>query len=405
MILCYVFRSFSARFQSMTSRIFSFLIAFSLTLQACKVPVFRYALERWQNESYTLRVNYEVKLDSAVEAELIRLSDLLNKKSKPLNLILEPTDVSSLPDSLKEKIDRSQDKSFPSLALYPPSDKTGLGARPIHVSNLTLESLQAVIDSPARRGIVRSLLAGESAVWVMIKSGDPESDAAARKALFEGIEEAQQILKISDEVVPKSELDTEQKKREVDLDDVLYSAIPLKISFAVLELDVDDAEEKVFIDMLTKGLSRNKFVGKCLAAPIFGRGRCLGVTVGDSITAESIFKSCEQICGECSCTVKSQSPGYDIVLNADWQSHVDTSPIMVDKVIPDLTGAGDFIDQSNETYTLEFDPSDITSSASEVPESSAPSTFDLLKWVGILLGLVIALAAASMIILNRRDER
>jgi len=338
-------------------------------------------------------VHYKGKLEASVEAELIKLSDQLNKNPKPINLILEPHDVSRLSASVLEKIDKPLENPFPSFALYPPN--SAKGAKAIQVEQLTLDNLKSVVHSPARESLVKSLLAGDSAVWVMIKSGDQAKDDAARKALLEGIAKAESKLVISDVVIPKSELDAAQKKGEVDLDDVLYSSIPLKISFKIIELDVNDPREKTFIKMLTKGLNPDEYRGRCLAAPIFGRGRCLGVTVGASITAESIYASCEQICGECSCTVKSQSPGYDIVLNADWQSHVDTSPVMIDKVIPDLTGTGDFIDPAKAPLASQ----DRVGSVATVRTDSS----SILKWVGIGLAIIIALFISSMMILRRKN--
>jgi hypothetical protein len=55
-----------------------------------------------------------------------------------------------------------------------------------------------------------------------------------------------------------------------------------------------------------------------MAFPVFGRGRVLYALVGAGITAENVRKAAEFLGGDCSCTVKRDNPGTDLLLIADW---------------------------------------------------------------------------------------
>ena len=54
--------------------------------------------------------------------------------------------------------------------------------------------------------------------------------------------------------------------------------------------------------------------------PVFGQGRALLVLKNDEITKENIYEICSFITGPCSCQIKSQNPGIDLFIPADWYS-------------------------------------------------------------------------------------
>jgi hypothetical protein len=53
--------------------------------------------------------------------------------------------------------------------------------------------------------------------------------------------------------------------------------------------------------------------------PVFGRGRALFPLVGAGITPKNIRDAAEFLAGPCSCEVKEQNPGFDLLLKADWR--------------------------------------------------------------------------------------
>jgi hypothetical protein len=59
-----------------------------------------------------------------------------------------------------------------------------------------------------------------------------------------------------------------------------------------------------------------------LAFPVFGRGIVLYALVGKGISPETIKSASSFIVGPCSCQVKEQNPGFDLLLSHDWDGAV-----------------------------------------------------------------------------------
>ena len=57
-----------------------------------------------------------------------------------------------------------------------------------------------------------------------------------------------------------------------------------------------------------------------MAFPVFGRGRTLGGLIGNGLTAENIADSSATLIAPCSCKFKFQSPGFDLLMIADWSA-------------------------------------------------------------------------------------
>jgi hypothetical protein len=69
--------------------------------------------------------------------------------------------------------------------------------------------------------------------------------------------------------------------------------------------------------------------------PIFGRGRALYALVGKGIRAETIEQAATFLIGKCSCQVKEQNPGTDLLLTADWKALAKASPLL-ERELPNL---------------------------------------------------------------------
>jgi hypothetical protein len=53
-------------------------------------------------------------------------------------------------------------------------------------------------------------------------------------------------------------------------------------------------------------------------ALVFGRGRALGAWSSEGFGDEQIDEACLFLLGACSCEVKRMNPGWDLLLNVDW---------------------------------------------------------------------------------------
>jgi hypothetical protein len=69
-------------------------------------------------------------------------------------------------------------------------------------------------------------------------------------------------------------------------------------------------------------LAGPKAEGAVAAGPwfalVFGRGRVLGAWPAEGFGDEQIDEACLFLLGACSCQVKRLNPGWDLLLNADW---------------------------------------------------------------------------------------
>jgi hypothetical protein len=145
--------------------------------QACQVPVFRYALERWEPAPYSLIITPGRGGLSAGEQEIV---EHLRHPQTPANLEIE----------IKPPAEK------PSLALQCPLKRNDDARQPIWQSDLTQANARALLDSPARGELRRRLLGGQTAVWVLLESGDAAKDAAAFATLGESMKAAQERLKL-----------------------------------------------------------------------------------------------------------------------------------------------------------------------------------------------------------------
>ena len=143
----------------------------------------------------------------------------------------------------------------------------------------------------------------------------------------------------------------------------------MKVSFSSLRLSRTDPAEKIFVDMLlgSEGggelsLRADDVRGKPMAFPVFGRGRVLYGLVGDGINEDTIADACQLLIGPCTCQVKDDNPGIDLVMAVDWESLVERS-VEIDKALPPLAGLGGFADSPTDTVA-------------SVTETSATSTVE-----------------------------
>lgn len=270
---------------------------------ACNVPVFRYALERWRPDPYRLTVFHRGPLP----ADVNKLVESWEQSLDPLaaNLRLRTVDLDDAPADADQKLFAAQtDPQLPWLVVqYPQS--TALNVT-VSASPLNQESMAKLTASPLRTELTRRLAAGQTAVWLLLESGDETKDDAAAANLETQIKRLAQQLKLP-ELTSAPE-------------DNLLSAAPLKVSFSMLRVPRGVAAEQSLVDILLHSEEDLYEFNEPMIFPVFGRGRALLPLVGAGITADNIRSSADFLVGECSCEIKELNPGFDLLLSADWQS-------------------------------------------------------------------------------------
>ena len=178
-------------------------------------------------------------------------------------------------------------------------------AEPVWSGPLDRDTVARLTDSPIRNALVRRLADGQTAVWLLLESGQSEQDDAAAMLLQEQLKKLEHELKLP-ELTDSSE-------------DKLLSAAPLHVAFSVLRVPRGAAEQPL-IQMLLHSEPDLAERTDPMVFPVFGRGRALLPLIGAGVTAENIHDSAAFLVGACSCEVKNQNPGFDLLLAADWDA-------------------------------------------------------------------------------------
>ena len=180
-------------------------------------------------------------------------------------------------------------------------------------------------------------------------------------------------------------IDAMSTKKE--LDNLIRSSVPLRISFKTLRVSRDNTDEEIFIKMLLNQSVHQADVKEPIAIPIFGRGRCLDGLPASKLTLESLKEITKYLCSGCSCTVKAENPGVDIVMNVPWEDYISDS-VMTVKTLPPLTGILETQEEEIEKVeaTVGSVPAPAPTAQKEEPKNNQPFSIPLLAL--IVIGLI-----------------
>lgn len=298
--------------------------AFAGLASACKVPVFRYALERWPADKYSIVAVIDGQV-SVGTAEAI--ATLKSFSQSDVNVVIDVIDLAQLSEAelwSVEGID-STDQT-PMLQVFFPERN---GARKLCWSGaLTPANVNAWIDSPVRRKIVDDLQNGMTAVWVIVESGDESKDTTMMAKLENQLAIASETISIPEGVIKREDATTYLKDNPgASMDDVLRCDIPLQIKFSIQRVRDGDHDE------LALRAIAGDLAGQAAAPyafPVFGRGRMIEPLSASQFREDSVTTACRYLVGECSCSVKALNPGVDLVLKANWQDKLGDQIVMVD---------------------------------------------------------------------------
>lgn len=287
---------------------------------ACQVPVFRYALERWASDKYQVIVLTSSPLDSAEQASLNRLQAA--EREQGANVEVQLATISSVRDArLLELWREHQPSDKPLMVVLYPRTAMQVPDRVIEAGPFSAASVERLLHSPVRQEIAQRLSSGQSAVWIYVPSGDADKDKAGLAMLEQRLEFNQGRLSVP----TAEELDIEPARLE-------NNKIPLRIEFSVVTLDRADPLEAFLLRALNYS-EADLPDNEPLAFPVFGRGRVLYGLVGAGIMPETLDAACKFMAGPCSCQVKNQNPGFDLLLAHDWERAVAGS--MISDALPD----------------------------------------------------------------------
>jgi hypothetical protein len=272
--------------------------------EACNVPVFRFALERWRSDPYEVVVFHRGPLSDADREVLRPLEEKQDQFSA--NIVVRTVDVDGETDPADKKLLAllGDEPALPRLVLqYPHYLQIPV---PVWHGPLSRESVASLTDSPIRKELVRRLASGQTAVWLVLECGDAEKDEAAVKLLTAELS--------------KLEKELELPELSEAPEDNLLAGTPLKLQFTSLRVTRGTGADEPLVQMLVRSEPDLADRKDPMIFPIFGRGRALFPLIGAGITAENIYDSGAFLVGACSCEVKELNPGFDLLLSAEWDT-------------------------------------------------------------------------------------
>jgi hypothetical protein len=352
----------------------------------CDIPVFRYALERWQPDAYRAVIFHRGELAPEAHQALAALRAASRDGGGRANLVIQTVDLAGdVPVGLQALWEHHQAVGKPALPhvvlAYPGrlNPRSGFWSGP-----LSPGGRRAIADSPVRRDIAQQLLAGRSAVWVLLECGDAAKDRAAAELL-------------------EAELATMPRRLTLPRPAAMSSAAlagrndepepvpPIRIDFSLVRLSRRDPAEEVLAATLLGSESdlRTRYAAEPVAFPVYGRGRTLYALVGPGISAANILATCRFLCGPCACDVKDEQPGVDLLMTAAWDDRVTVTPLETLELPSPIGGAA----------------GDGAAAASEARGSPTASGGALLRNVLIAAGFIAVVMVLVVFYIMRRYNR
>lgn len=372
-------RRFGSRRLTASTAVLCLLLIVAIA-QACNVPVFRFALERWRADAYRVTVFHDGPLTAADKEVLTQLEEQQEKSRA--NVLVRSLDVSELEPADQELLKTFSAAKYPLVTLqYPAALQI---EPPIWSQPFTAAATTQLLDSPLRKELLNRLVDGETSVWLLLECGDAEKDDAAAALLAEQLPKLTKELKLPE---------------LTDLpDDNLVAKTPLRLSFSMMRVPRGDAESPL-VQMLVNCESDLPERVDPMVFPVFGRGRALLPLIGAGITADNIRNSATFLTGACSCEVKELNPGFDLLLTADWDDllSIDGQPLPIVKTrnLP-TTGEPELVAIPEGNTATATEPVTVVTSAATSTQPPARSNTAIYTIIAIAGAVVVFMILSNL---------
>ena len=161
----------------------------------------------------------------------------------------------------------------------------------------TVDELRGLTTSPMRKKIATELMSGKLCVMLYLKTGNNEKDEKGLKALYHTIESS-----------------------------------PFGKIITVVELSRNSRDEYHFASLLLNIEDDLKHIPEPMLFGVFGRFKALEPLLGKGISEENINLMIQYFTAECSCLIKDDLPGTDILFTDKWEN---PQTALLNKIIDD----------------------------------------------------------------------
>jgi hypothetical protein len=215
-----------------------------------------------------------------------------------------PSEVPTPASVLKSRLGIDIPEKLPSLVLWYPWHKGR--ALPFWKGDFTPSTIKTLMDSPKRKELARRLTDGQTAVWVLVQSGNSRKDKAALELINHEFETAAEQLKAAAAEFPPEP-----------------GTPPFTYEFSTMTISRSDPNEQMLLAMLLNSEpDLDQYKAEPIVFPVFGRGRALFALVGEGINSDNLQEAIAFITGPCGCEIKMMNPGVDLLMAVNWDASV-----------------------------------------------------------------------------------
>ena len=298
---------------------------------ACDTPVYRYAMYRWPAANYFVffvHSDEPTKEQEAVNNALMALEDSEPPKPNVSFYDIPSADIEAAPQIAAAHWKKLGKPASAYIVIAPPP----LGGV-VYAGALSLPDVKAMTVSPARTRLASMLEEGMATVLVVLDSGGSDDSSTGSKATDNAADskaDDQPEKVVSNDVAAQITQLVVDNVRQGKLD--LYAAptgavenesekdLRPKHEIAMLRISRDDPAEQWLIRMLLAVEPDLHEFNQPMVFPVYGRGRVHPPYLGLGISAENLADAVQFLTGACSCTVKEENPGVDLLVDYDWES-------------------------------------------------------------------------------------
>lgn len=378
-------------------RRFAFFILISACLArpvfGCAIPVFRYALERWAPDAYEAVIIHRGPLaDDDPASSLLKAEE-----AEFLNLRISTMDLeTSAENEVTSLLGGAVPETLPALAIWYPLQKGR--AAPFWTGEFTPAAVKALIQSPKRLQLAQRLTDGQTAVWIVVESGNAAKDKAAMQKLDQQLATAtKELTETASELA--EELETPG----------------LSYEFSTLTISRSDPKEQMLLEILLKSESDlGDYADEAIVFPVFGRGRTLYALASEGINADTIRETIAFITGPCGCELKMLNPGVDLLMSVNWDAAAmqfyQEFYEMAEEPLPELTGVfpdepadADLNAQGEVVAAAISESVQPLSVPVEIPEQKVHS-FGVIGTTAVSLAVILVAAGLGTLAVTKRKN-
>ncbi len=302
------------------------------TAHACNTPVFRYAMYNWPPAPFFVFYMHQGETPAQDEKVNQLIAEMAEKGPAVANLLLEPVDVSAgevenLPKPVKDAWEAyagdAPDKAEPVHLVF-----SSWGAK-LHTGRLDESTVRALVESPLRTKIGEHLRDGCATVMLFLPGSNEKENRRAEKVAKEVIAQAAAgnipvesgylDATFGQYMPPPGSEEDERPEDSLSEEERIAAASRLEIGF--LKADRSDKAEQWLVRSLVAmeddlvELAKQPMIFFC-----YGRGRAMPPYVGKGVNPENLAAEIQFLASACSCFVKDQNPGADMLIRWNWDA-------------------------------------------------------------------------------------